>query len=131
MNNALGLLLVIIALIIQSWMSIFQLATDDFTYASIGWSNASTILLITGSVLLATTNINRLFAIYHRINYAIAIIGLVGLSMLLVFRGYLESFLFPRTMIVSFLILNLFWIFLLGLILKGFKKAAVAASATN
>lgn len=130
MNNILGLLLVIIALVIQSWMSIFQIVTD-ITDASIGWSSASIIPLTTGSVLLAATNVSRLFAIYHRINYAISMIGLVGLSILLVFRVYLESLLFPRTTIVYFLILDLFFIFLLGLLLNRFKTTANTASTTN
>ncbi len=132
MNNILGLLIVIVALGIQSWMSIFRIATDDITLASNVLFSSSIILLITGSVQLATLNINRIFAIHHRINYAIAMIGFVGLSILLIFRVYLESLLFPRTMIVYFLILDLFFIFLLGLfLLNRFKTKANTASATN
>lgn len=120
MGNILGLLLVIIAIIIQSWSSIFQL---EFQFdAGVLLSQSSIVLLITGSVLLATLNINRIFAIFPRINYVIAMIGLVGLSMLLVFRGYLESLLlFPHILIVYFLILDFFWIFFLGLLLKRFQ----------
>ena len=131
MNNILGLFLVLTALIIQGWFSIFQLATDDFNDARMIWYYVGLILLFPGSVLLATTNINRLFAIYHRINYAIAMIGFIGLSILLVFRTDLESLLFPRTLIVYVMILDLIWIFFLGLLLKGFKKQANTASATN
>ncbi len=132
MNNIIGLLLVIVALGIQSWMSIFHLATDDFNDARMIWYYVALILLFPGSVLLATTNINRLFAIYHRINYAIAMIGFIGLSILLVFRTDLESLLFPRTMIVYIMILDLLWIFFLGLLLKGFmKKLGNTASPTN
>ncbi len=131
MNNIIGILLVIVALGIQSWMSIFQLATDGITYTNIVWYDFGIILIITGSVLLANTNIDRLFAIYHRINYAASMIGLVGLSVLLVFRVYLESLLFPRTMVVYFLILDFFWIFFLGLLLKRFKTKANIASTTR
>ena len=131
MNNILGLFIVLTALIIQGWMSIFQLATDGITYTYIVWHNVGIILLITGSVLLATLNINRIFAIYHRINYAVSMIGLVGLSILLFFMGYLESLLFPRQTIVYILILDFFWIFLLGLLLKRFQTKANTASATN
>ena len=128
MNNILGLFLVLTALIIQGWFSIFQLATDDFNDARMIWYYVGLILLFPGSVLLATTNINRLFAIYHRINYAIAMIGFIGLSILLVFRTDLESLLFPRTLIVYVMILDLSWIFFLGLLLKGFKKKANTAN---
>jgi len=131
MNNILGLFLVLTALIIQGWMSIFQLATDGSTFTNIVWYDVGIILIITGSVLLANTNIDRLFAIYHRINYAVSMIGLVGLSVLLVFRVYLESLLFPRTMVVYFLILDFFWIFFLGLLLRRFKTKANTTSATN
>jgi hypothetical protein len=131
MNNMLGLFLVLIGLIIQGWFSIFQLATDGITYTNIVWYDVGIILIITGSVLLATLNIYWIFAIHHRINYAIAMIGIVGLSILLIFRVYLESLLFPRIMIVNFLILDLFWIFLLGLLLKRFQTKANTAGATN
>ena len=130
MNNISGLLGVIVALIIQSWFSIIDV-TVDLTSINTLLFSFSLVLLIAGSVLLATTNISRIFAIYHRINYAIAIIGLVGLSILLVFRVYLEILLFPRTMIIYFLILNFLWIFFLGLLLKGFKKKANTENATN
>ncbi|TFG34134.1 hypothetical protein EU527_05030 [Candidatus Thorarchaeota archaeon] len=128
MYNILGLLLVIIALIIQGWMSVFQIVTDDITYVHTSWFSVSIILLMTGSVQLATLNVNRIIAIYHRINYVIAMFGLVGLSVLLGFRVYLESLLFPRTMVVYFLILDLFWIFFLGLLLKRFKTKANTTS---
>jgi len=130
MSNILGLLLVIIAIIIQSWASFFQL---EFQYdASVVFSQSSIVILITGSVLLATLNINRIFAIYHRINYVIAMIGLVGLSMLLVFGGYLQSLLvFPNILIVYFLILDFFWVFFLGLLLKRFQTKANTAITTN
>ena len=131
MTNILGLFLVLTALIIQGWFSIFQLATDGITFTNYVWNNVGTILLITGSVMLATLNINRIFAIHHRLNYVIVMIGLVGLSILLIFSNYLVSLLFPRTMIISFLILDFFWIFLLGLILKRFQTKANTASATN
>ena len=124
MNNILGLLIVIVALGIQGWMSIFRIATDDITFASTVWYNVGTVLFITGSVLLADTNIAQLFAFYHRINYAIAMIGLVGLGILLVFFGYLESLLFPRQTVVYILILDFFWIFFLGLLLKRFQTKA-------
>ncbi len=128
MYNILGLLLVITALIFQSWMSIFQIDPD----ASANWFAASIILLSTGSVLLASVNVNRLFAMYHRVNYAIALIGLVGMSILIVFRGYLETLLLiPNIMIVYFLIIDLFWIFMLGLLLNRFKTAANTASTAN
>lgn len=130
MYNILGFLLVIIALGIQSWMSIVQ--TNPESNANTGLFTVSLALLIPGSVLLAALNINRLFATYHRMNYAIALIGLVGLSMLLVFRGYLESLLlFPNIMIVYFLIFDLFWIFLLGLLLRRFQTTANIAITTN
>ncbi len=130
MNNALGLLVVIIALIIQSWMTIFQIPTG-ITDVGYIWFSASLILLFPGSVLLATTNINRLFDIYHRINYAVALIGLIGMSMLIVFRGYLESLLFPHVLIIYFLILDLFWIFMLGLLFGRFKTVANKAITAN
>ncbi len=131
MYNILGLLLVIVAFTIQSSLSLFQIferGTDAIT----GWFAVSIILLMPGSVLLSTLNINRLFAIYHRINYAVTLIGLIGMSTLLVFRGYLESLLlFPNIMIVYFLIIDLFWIFMLGLLLKHFKTTANKARTTN
>ena len=131
MTNILGLFLVITALIIQGWMSIFQLATDDITYVYTFWFDVGIILLITGSVMLATLNINRIFAIHHRINYVIIMTGLVGLSILLIFSNYLGSLLFPRTMIITYLILDLFWIFMLGLILKRLHTKSNIASAIN
>ena len=130
MNNISGLLGVIVALIIQSWFSIIDV-TVDLTSINTLLFSFSFVLLITGSVLLATTNISRLFAIYHRINYAIAMIGLVGLSIFLVFGGYLESILFPRPMVVFVLIWNFFWIFCLGLLLKRFQTKADTAITTN
>ncbi|MHA1614531.1 MAG: hypothetical protein ACTSYJ_06765, partial [Candidatus Thorarchaeota archaeon] len=131
MNNILGILTVIIALGIQGWISIFRIATDDITLLSQTWYFVGIVLFITGSALLAETNINQLFAIYHRINYAIAMIGLVGLSIPLVFLGYLESLLFPRPTVVYLLILDFSWIFFLGLLLKRFKTKANTTSATN
>ena len=130
MNNISGLLGVIVALIIQSWFSIIDV-TVDLTSINTLLFSFSLVLLIAGSVLLATTNISRLFAIYHRINYAIAMIGLVGLSIFLVFGGYLESILFPRPMVVFVLIWNFFWIFCLGLLLKRFQTKADTAITTN
>jgi hypothetical protein len=123
MNNISGLLGVIVALIIQSWFSIIDV-TDGITSVNTLLFSFSLVLLITGSVLLATTNISRLFAIYHRINYAIAMIGLVGLCIFLVFGGYLESILFPRPMVVYVLIQDFLWIFFLGLLLKRFQTTA-------
>ena len=130
MNNISGLLGIIIALIIQSWFSISDV-TDGITSIDTLLFSFSFVLLITGSVLLATTNIDGLFAIYHRINYAIAMIGLVGLGILLVFGGHLESILFPRPMVVYVLIQNFFWIFCFGLLLKRFQTKSNTASATN
>ena len=129
--NALGLLLVVISFLIQSWLSIFQLATMDITFATTTWFNISVILFITGSVLLADTNINWLYAIYHRINYVISMIGLAGLSILIVFLGYIENFLFPSTTIVYLLILDFFWILFLGLLLNRFKTMANKGITTN
>jgi len=131
MTNILGLFLVMTALIIQGWMSIFQLATDDITYAYTFWFDVGLILLVTGGAMLATLNINRIFAIHHRINYVIIMTGLVGLSILLIFSNYLGSLLFPRTLIITFLILDFFWIFLLGLILKRLQTKSNTTSATN
>ena len=132
MNNILGLFIVLTALIIQGWMSIFHLATDDITYVFNVCISASTILFITGIVYFADKYVNRIFAVYSRINYVIAFISLVGLSILLVFRGYFENLLFPRTAIIYFLILDLFFIFLLGLfLLNRFKTKANTTSATN
>ena len=130
MNNISGLLGVIVALIIQSWFSTIDV-TDGITSVNTLLFSFSFVLLITGSVLLATTNISRLFAIYHRINYAIAVIGLVGLSIFLVFGGYLESILFPRPMVVYVFIQNFFWIFCLGLLLKRFQTKADTTIITN
>ncbi len=130
MNNALGFLVVIIALAIQGWMTIFQIpvSINDVGYI---WYSASLILLFPGSVLLATTNIIRLFEIYHRINYVVALIGLIGASTLLVFRGFFASFLFPYVLIIYFLILDLFWIFMLGLLFGRFKTVANKAITAN
>ncbi|MFW9888980.1 MAG: hypothetical protein ACFFER_12405 [Candidatus Thorarchaeota archaeon] len=129
-HDALGILLVIIALVIQIWMSIFQIDSD--TAASILLFQSSIILLITGSVQLATLNVNRLFAIYHRIDYATALIGLVGFSILLVFREYLESLLsYPNRMILYFLILDFLWILFLGMLLKRFKTISNKDITTN
>ena len=130
LSNRIGLLLVIVALGIQSWMSIFlDVTSDTFYNAYTVLFSLSTILFITGSVLLATTNVTRLFAIYHRINYAIAVISLVGLSILLVFRTDFESLLFPRLTGIYFLIFDFLWIFVLGLILlKRFQKTANTAN---
>ena len=129
-NNISGLLGVIVALIIQSWFSTIDV-TDGITSVNTLLFSFSLVLLIAGSVLLATTNISRLFAIYHRINYAIAVIGLVGLSIFLVFGGYLESILFPRPMVVYVFIQNFFWIFCLGLLLKRFQTKADTTIITN
>jgi hypothetical protein len=129
--TTLGLLLVIIGIIIQGWISIFQLATDSITYTNIVWYDIGIILVITGSVLFTDMNINRLFAIYHRIDYAVSMTGLVGLGILLLSFGYLESLLFPRTMVVYFLILDFFWIFFLGLLLTRFKIKANTKSTTS
>ncbi len=130
LNNIGGLFGVIVALIIQSWFSIIDV-TDGITSVNTLLFSFSFVLLITGSVLLATTNISRLFAIYHRINYAFAMIGLVGLCTFLVFGGYLESILFPRPMVVYVLIQNFFWIFCFGLLLKRLQIKANTASTTN
>lgn len=128
MYNALGFLLVIIAFAIQSWLSIFPIGDD----VRLIWFDTGLILLLTGSVILATENINWLFNLYHRINYVIAIIGLVGLIVLLFFRVYLENILsLPTRMIVYSLILDLFWMFLLGLILPRFKTTAYTEINTN
>lgn len=131
MYNALGLLLVVISLLIQSWMSVFQLATIDITFVSTTLFLAGIVLFITGSILLVDANIDRLFALYHRINYAISMIGLAGLSILLVFIDLLESLFFPRTAVVYFLILDFFWILSLGLLLNRLKTMANRGIATS
>ena len=127
--NTLGLLLIIIGLGSQIWMSFFQtehLSINDGLFV------ISLILLMPGSVWIVSANINRLFTMYHRINYATALIGLVVLSTLIVFRGYLESLLpFPNVLIVYFLIFDMFWVFLLGLLLGVFKRTMNRVKVTN
>ncbi len=127
--NTLGLLLIIIGLGSQIWMSFFQ--TEHLSIND-GLFMISLILLMPGSVWIVSENINRLFTMYHRINYATALIGLVGLSVLIVFRRYLESLLpFPNVLIVYFLIFDMSWVFLLGLLLGVFKRTMNRVKVTN
>ena len=127
--NTLGLLLIIIGLGSQIWFSFFQ--TEHLSIND-GLFMISLILPMTGSVWIGSANINRLFAMYHRINYATALIGIVGLSMLIVFRGYLENLLpFPNVLIVYFLIVDMSWVFLLGLLLGLFKRTMNRVKVTN
>jgi len=121
--NITALSLILVTLIIQSWLSIFSLATDDISIVTMGLFSTSVILFITGSVLFASANVQSLYTIHPRFNYIFSIIGLVGSGLLLVFRISLENLLFPRTMVIYCLIIDLFWIFLLGLLLNRFRDA--------
>jgi len=121
--NIAALSLVLLALVVQSWLSIFSLATDDISMLPLVLFSTSLILLFPGSVLFASVNVQSLYAINPRINYIISIIGLVGSGLLLVLRISLESFLFPRTMVIYCLIIDFFWVFLLGLLLNRFRSA--------
>jgi len=120
-NNITAFSLVLLALIIQSWLSIFSLATDDISVLPMGLFSASVVLFISGSVIFASANVQSLYTIHPRINYIFSIIGLVGSGLLLVFVIPLESLLFPRTMVIYCLIIDFFWIFLLGLLLNRFR----------
>jgi hypothetical protein len=130
MYKILGLLLVMTGFVLQIWRSIFQ--TEPLTIANEVLFPISLFLLFPGSVMLATASADRLFAKYHWPNCAIALTGLVGMIMLIVFRGQLESLLsFPNTLIVYFLIIDFFWIFMLGLIIGRFKTTTNEGKSTN
>ncbi len=121
--NIIALSLVVITLIIQTWLSIFTLATDDISFVTMGLFSASIVLFITGSVLFASANVQSLYTIHPRINYIFSIIGLAGSGFLLVFRISLESLLFPRTQVIYCLIIDFFWVFMLGLLLNRVRVA--------
>ena len=128
-TNLASILLILIALLLQGWLSIVRLATDNLTPLSMFIFSTSIILLITGTVLFASSNIHSLFAINHRINYAITIVSLAGLCLLIIFRISLANILFPRTMILNFLIVDFFWLFFLGLLLDRFRVSSDKKSA--
>jgi hypothetical protein len=122
--NLAAIFMILVALLIQGWLSIFQLATDDITIVYTGLLDVSLIILIPASVFLVSSNINWLFSIHHRINYVIAIPSLVGFCLFIIFRVSLENLLFPRTMILYLLILDFLWTFFLGLLMNRFRKTA-------
>ena len=119
-----AIFMILVAVLIQGWLSIVRLATDNITSVSLFMFSASIVLLITGTVLYVSSNIHSLFATYHRINYLFSIVSLVGLILLVIFRISLENLLFPKTMIIYFLIIDLFWMLFLGLLLDNFRKAS-------
>lgn len=123
--NITALSLVLLTLIIQSWLSIFSLATDDISMLPIVLFSTSLILLFPGSVLFTSANVQSLYTIHPRINYIFSIIGIVGSGLLLVFRIPLENILFPTTMVLYCLIIDFFWIFILGLLLNRFRAAKI------
>ncbi len=125
--KALGAFLVIAAIVIQSCVSISG-AYFGFE-ANVYWYISSLILLFAGSVMLVSAYSSRLFAFNPKSNYAIMLIGFVGMIVLFVVGGYLGDLL-PE-MAQTTLMLDMFWTFLLGLISKGFLTNARSLMVSN
>ncbi|MFO7835529.1 MAG: hypothetical protein R6V83_02650 [Candidatus Thorarchaeota archaeon] len=109
--NIAGIILTLIGLAIQIWAIMLK------TYPSVRVSDLAVIgfILITGgTAYLIDANVDQLFSIHSRINYVISLIGLAGLIISWRFYGPINDLVYPHTIAVAVLMINCFWIFLLG-----------------
>jgi hypothetical protein len=120
-----GGLNVVAGIAVQMWAAALQThpSVDVFDLAFAG-----TVSLYLGTILLAYANAKQLFAIYHRIDYVIALVGLASFGILVFAPGdLLVTLVYPRTVILGILIGSLLWMFLLGLMIRRFYEQRMGA----
>ncbi len=127
--NAIGAFMVLVGAVIQTWAAALQTHPSVRVFEL---AFAGSLFLYPGTILLAYANARQLFAIYHRINYVIAFVGLASFSIFVFNPGdLLYNLVYPRTVILGILMGFSLWMFFLGLMTQRFYEQRMRAGTNS